>query len=109
MKQFAVYFITNWTNEVLYAGVTSDLEKRLWEHTNKTAKGFTQKYNLNKLVYYEFHDTAENAILREKQIKRWSRAKKDALVDKINPDWKDLAHDLVGSNPSTAGFALRSG
>jgi putative endonuclease len=99
MKQFAVYFMNNWTNEILYVGVTSDLLKRIWQHKNKFFKGFTEKYNLTKLVYFEMHETAETAILREKQIKRWNRKKKDFLVNELNPDWQDLYDNLTGANP----------
>ena len=92
MKQGFVYFITNWTNEVLYVGVTSDLEKRFAEHQAKIIPGFSKKYNLNKLVYYECFPDIENAILREKQIKKWGRRKKDMLVVSVNPEWFHL-HD----------------
>lgn len=94
MKQGFVYFVTNWTREVLYVGVTSNLDLRLAQHKAKTFSGFSSKYNLNKLVYYEVLSDMENAILREKQIKRWSRAKKDALVEKVNNNWDDL-HDGI--------------
>jgi len=93
-KQFCVYFITNWTHDVLYTGVTSQLQKRIYQHKYKVVKGFTQKYNLNKLVYYEVFENAEAAILREKQIKRWRRDKKDVLVNKMNPEWEDLYEGL---------------
>ena len=76
----------------MYVGVTSDLEKRFAQHRMKTYPGFTSKYNLNKLVYYEVFSDMENAILREKQIKRWSRKKKDVLVKGVNPVWDNL-HD----------------
>lgn len=90
MKTGFVYFVTNWTNEVMYVGVTSDLDVRLAQHRMKTYPGFTSRYNLDKLVYYEVFSDMENAILREKQIKRWSRKKKDALVDRANPAWDNL-------------------
>ncbi len=90
MKSGFVYFLTNWTNEVIYVGMTSDLEKRYAEHRLKLFPGFTAKYKLDKLVYYEAFSDMENAILREKQIKRWSRQKKDALVKRVNPEWSNL-------------------
>jgi putative endonuclease len=76
---------------VLYTGVTNDLNRRMYEHKNKVIKGFTQKYNVSKLVYFEETTDAYSAISREKQIKGGSRAKKIALIETINPDWKDLS------------------
>ena len=90
MKEGYVYFLTNWTNAVLYIGVTNDLERRLAEHKAKTLPGFSRKYNLNKLVYYEYATDISVAIAREKQLKKWSRAKKNALVVTMNPGWHDL-------------------
>lgn len=90
MKSAFVYFVTNWTSEVMYVGVTSDLDKRLAQHRTKTYPGFTSIYNIDKLVYYEAFADMENAILREKQIKRWSRKKKDYLVVRVNPQWENL-------------------
>ena len=91
MKTYYVYMVSNWTNEVLYIGVTSNLEKRLAEHRSGLVKGFTEKYNLKKLVYVENCDDVNAAIAREKQLKNWSRKKKDRLVDTQNPDWRDLS------------------
>lgn len=93
----AVYMLTNHTNSVLYIGVTSNLVKRIWEHKEKLVAGFSEKYNLYKLVYYEFFATMEEAILREKQLKRWSRKKKEKLINTQNPDWKDLYKLLISS------------
>jgi putative endonuclease len=93
-KQYYVYFVTNWTGEVLYTGVTGNLQRRIYEHKYKVVKGFTTKYKLSKLVYYEVGESAEGAILREKQIKRWRREKKDVLVNKMNPEWADLYDGL---------------
>ncbi len=90
MKEGYVYFLTNWTNAVLYIGVTSHLERRMAEHRSKTLPGFTARYNLNKLVYYEYAPEIAAAIAREKQLKKWSRFKKNALVAKVNPQWHDL-------------------
>ena len=83
--------LTNWNNEVLYTGVTNDIERRLYEHKNKLVKGFTAKYNLTKLVYVETTDDVNAAIAREKEIKGWRREKKDNLVERINPSWDDLS------------------
>jgi len=78
----------------MYLGVTNDLECRVYEHKNKLIKGFTDKYNVNKLVYFEDTSDVAAAITREKEIKKWRREKKDALVKKVNPDWKDLSEDF---------------
>ena len=76
----------------MYLGVTNNLERRVYEHRNKLIKGFTEKYNVNKLVYFEETSDVAVAITREKEIKKWRREKKNALVKKVNPDWKDLSH-----------------
>lgn len=102
MKQFFVYFMTNWTHQVLYVGMTNNLERRVYEHKNKLVKGFTKKYELMKLIYFEEFDSAINAIAREKQIKNWARHKKDFLVKKTNPDWRDLADDWYVADPSAS-------
>ena len=91
MKQFYVYFLTNTTNTVLYVGVTGNLQRRLFEHKNELADGFTKRYHIHKLVYFETTSDAMAAIEREKQIKSWSRAKKNALVNGRNPKWEDLS------------------
>ncbi|MDW7667361.1 MAG: GIY-YIG nuclease family protein [Bacillota bacterium] len=92
---YYVYMMTNWNNKVLYTGVTNNLERRVYEHKNKLVKGFTSKYNTNKLVYFDYTDDVNSAITREKQIKGWSRKKKDELVKNANPDWKDLSKELL--------------
>jgi len=89
-----VYIMTNKRNTVLYTGVTSDLKARVWRHREKVVKGFTQRYNIAKLVYYEPFDDVLDAIAREKQIKAGSRRKKIALVNGMNPEWRDLYDDL---------------
>lgn len=89
-KQAYVYLMTNRTNTVIYTGVTSDLRKRVYEHREKIIEGFTKKYNVNKLVYYEIFDDIENAILREKQVKGGTRQKKVDLIKSMNPEFKDL-------------------
>ena len=82
--------MTNKGNRVLYTGITSNLKKRIYEHREKIVEGFTGKYNVNKLLYYEIFDDPENAIFREKQIKAGSRSKKISLIANMNPGWKDL-------------------
>jgi putative endonuclease len=77
----------------LYVGVTGDLQKRVYEHKNKLVDGFTKKYNINKLIYYDMTTDIESAIRREKQIKGWLRKKKIALIDSMNPGWEDLSQD----------------
>lgn len=91
MSDYYVYMLTNWTGEVLYTGVTNNLERRLEEHRSKRAPGFTSRYNLVKLVYFEQTEDVHSAITREKQIKSWRREKKNALVETMNPEWNDLA------------------
>ncbi len=89
-KQFFVYIASNRRNTVLYAGITNDLPRRMYEHKHKIIKGFTKKYNIDKLVYFEKFRSPKEAILAEKRIKGWTRAKKVELVKKVNPDFKDL-------------------
>ncbi|MDO9289204.1 MAG: GIY-YIG nuclease family protein [Thermodesulfovibrionales bacterium] len=93
-RQYYIYMMTNNNNTVIYTGVTNDLKRRIYEHKEKLIKGFTEKYNITKLVYYEIFGNAENAILREKQIKAGSRAKKITLIEGNNHEWKDLYYDL---------------
>ena len=93
-KQYYVYILTNKRNNVLYTGVTNDLQRRVYEHREKLGEGFTAKYNVNKLVYYEETESIEAAIKREKQIKGGSRQKKIDLIEGMNPHWKDLYKDL---------------
>ena len=90
---FYVYILTNAHHSVLYTGVTNDLERRCYEHCHKKIKGFTQKYNVDKLVYFEHFDFVDLAIAREKQIKGYSRAKKIALIDQFNKEWIELYFD----------------
>ena len=94
-KQYYIYIMTNKRNNVLYTGVTNDLKKRVYEHKEKLVKGFTKKYNITKLVYYEICEDIEEAILREKKIKGGSRAKKIALVNSINKEWRDLYDEII--------------
>ena len=95
MKNYYIYIMANKTNTTIYIGVTSNLIKRVWEHKNKLVDGFTKHYNVNKLVYYEETTDVNSAIAREKQLKGWNRAKKNKLIDSINPNWKDLYDDIL--------------
>jgi putative endonuclease len=89
-KQFYVYMMTNKRNTVLYTGVTNDLQRRVFEHKNKLVEGFTKKYNIYKLIFYEVYNDVNNVIAREKQIKGGSRAKKIKLIEEMNSRWDDL-------------------
>ncbi len=95
-KQFYVYILASKRNGTLYTGVTSNLVQRVWQHKNNVIEGFTQKYNVKILVYYEAHGDAENAITREKQIKKWRRNWKLRLIEKSNPQWNDLYDNIRG-------------
>ena len=88
---YYVYILSNWDDSVLYIGITSDLMRRLYEHRNHLVDGFTARYNVHKLVYFEYTSDVRSAIEREKQLKGWRRAKKDALISKANPTWDDLS------------------
>lgn len=90
---YYVYMMTNWNNYVLYTGMTNDLERRVFEHKNKTSEGFTKKYRLNKLVYYDYTNNVDYAIERERQIKGWTRKKKNELINSANPEWRDLSDE----------------
>ena len=94
-NEYYIYLLTNKHNNVLYTGVTNDLVRRIYEHKNKLQKGFTEKYNVDRLVYYEMYADIVDAISREKQIKGWSRKKKNDLVSQLNPEWKDLDGDIL--------------
>jgi len=93
-KQYYVYIMTNKNNTVLYTGMTNDLKKRVYQHQGKMTDGFTKKYHVSKLVYYQVAQNAFAAISREKQIKGGSRAKKIEMINSLNPDWNDLADTL---------------
>lgn len=97
MKQPAVYILASRRNGTLYTGVTSDLVKRIWEHRNNLVEGFTKRYGVHHLVYFELHEEMYQAIQREKQIKKWNRAWKIELIEKKNPQWRDLWPSLIGS------------
>ena len=86
--------ITNWNNKVLYTGITNNLERRLYEHKSKLIKGFTEKYNINKLVYFDLTEDVNSAISSEQQIKGWTRKKKNELIESMNPKWKNLSDEF---------------
>ena len=90
---YFVYILSNWNDSVLYIGVTSNLPRRLYEHRNGLVDGFTKKYNVHKLVYFEQTNDVYSAISREKQLKKWNRTKKNELIKKANPQWADLSKD----------------
>jgi putative endonuclease len=94
MKAFYVYMMTNRSRVVLYTGRTNSLVRRVWQHQNGEIEGFTKTYNVNQLIYYERFNDPRDAIAREKEIKGWRRAKKNALVETMNPDWADLSPAL---------------
>jgi len=98
--RFYVYLLTNWNNNVIYVGATNNLERRIYEHKNKLVKGFTEKYNVNKLVYFEETQDVTVAIEREKEIKKWRREKKNKLVNLMNPKWDDLSSGWFGNEMS---------
>jgi len=94
-KEYYIYIMTNKRNTVLYTGVTNDLIRRVYEHKSKLVAGFTKKYNINKLVYFEMYENPSEAIAREKQIKAGSRQKKINLINSMNLEWKDLYLEIV--------------
>lgn len=90
---YYVYITTNKYNSVVYTGMTNNLEKRIYQHKNKIIDGFTKRYNVNKLVYFEMAEDVKSAIEREKQIKGWTREKKNSLIEAVNPTWADLSSE----------------
>lgn len=94
-RQPCVYILASKRNGTLYIGVTSDLVKRVWEHQNDLVEGFTKKYAVHRLVYYEMLENMESAIQREKQLKKWNRDWKIQLTEKDNPEWRDLYDSLI--------------
>jgi putative endonuclease len=98
MKDFFVYIMTNRLRTTIYIGMTNDLQRRVWEHQNGEIEGFTKQYRLTLLVYYEAFPEARAAIAREKQLKNWRRTKKDALINTMNPEWRDLSQELFGAS-----------
>lgn len=93
MEHYYTYILSNDNNRVIYVGMTNDLRRRLYEHKNELIDGFTAKYNVHKLVFFETFSDPMEAIKREKQLKGWRREKKDALIENNNPDWKDLSFE----------------
>ncbi len=106
MKTFIVYILASQGNGTLYVGVTSDLLKRVWEHKNKVVKGFTEKYGVDRLVYYEQTNDAYTAFQREKALKKWKRNWKLELIEKENPGWEDLYEKMMNTQ---SGFRVRPG
>jgi putative endonuclease len=94
MRNFYVYMLVNKKGGIFYTGITSNLPKRIYEHKNELADGFTKKYNIKILVYYEVYDDFDNAVRREKRLKRWNRDWKIKAVEEMNPEWKDLYYGL---------------
>lgn len=94
-KNFAVYILASKRNGTLYTGVTSNLAQRVWQHKNHITKGFTDDFAVTQLVWFEIHENAEAAIVREKQIKKWNRKWKLELIEKTNPNWNDLWADIT--------------
>ena len=94
-NQYYIYILASKRNGTLYIGVTSDLVKRAYEHKNNIIDGFSKKYNIHKLVYYETTNDIESAIRREKQLKKWNRKWKLEIIEKNNPEWKDLYFELI--------------
>ena len=97
MKQFYVYIMTN-GSKTLYIGVTNNLERRVYEHKNKVIDGFTCKYNIDTLIYYEATSDINEAISKEKKLKKWSRLKKTVLIESVNPGWEDLSTSVEMTN-----------
>lgn len=95
IKEPCVYLLASRRNGTLYTGVTSDLIQRVWEHKNDLVEGFTKRYGVHLLVWYELHPTMESAISQEKAIKEWKRRWKLELIESLNPDWRDLFEELV--------------
>ena len=90
-----MYILANRNNSTIYIGVTNDLVRRIYEHKNNVVKGFTQKYNVHKLVYFEQTENIETAIIREKQLKNYSRKRKEELINSLNPNWEDLYTSII--------------
>ncbi|HEX9569546.1 MAG TPA: GIY-YIG nuclease family protein [Rhodospirillales bacterium] len=95
MPQPCVYILASRRNGVLYVGVTNDVVRRVWEHRSGAVDGFAKRYNVHRLVYAEFHDTMTDAIAREKRIKKWRRSWKVELIERDNPEWRDLYEDMA--------------
>ncbi|PIP64763.1 endonuclease [Candidatus Roizmanbacteria bacterium CG_4_9_14_0_8_um_filter_34_12] len=94
-NSYCVYILASQRNGTLYIGITNNLARRVWEHKNQKADGFTKKYEVHHLVYYEIHENPESAITREKQIKKWNRLWKIRIIEEKNPEWKDLYQEIL--------------
>ena len=101
--RYFVYLLTNWDNKVMYVGMTNNLERRVFEHKARLVEGFTAKYHIHKLVYFEETSDVHVAITREKEIKKWRREKKNALVVGANPQWRDLSEDFSQAPSPSSG------
>ncbi|HZX79176.1 GIY-YIG nuclease family protein [Lysobacter sp.] len=106
-KQPCVYLLASSRNGTLYLGVTSNLVKRTWQHRERAIEGFSDRYHVTRLVWYELHESMESAIQREKRIKKWNREWKLRLVDEMNPSWRDLWPDVVGTTPKATSMDSR--
>ena len=100
LKQPAVYILASARNGTLYIGVTSDLVKRIWQHRSHSVAGFTETHSVDLLVFYEMHGSMEEAIVREKRLKKWERVWKLRLIEERNPEWSDLWAEIIGSTGS---------
>jgi putative endonuclease len=96
VKSPCVYILASGAHGTLYVGVTSDIVRRIWEHKTDVVAGFTKQYQIHMLVFFELHQTMPDAILREKQLKKWNRAWKVRLIEELNPGWRDLYDEIVG-------------
>jgi putative endonuclease len=105
-KQPAVYIMASKKNGTLYVGVTSNLVKRIWEQKNNMVEGFTKRYGVHQVIWYELHASMESALAREKRLKDWKRAWKLELIEKKNPDWQDLYSTIVDWIPAQAGIQV---
>ena len=94
-EYFSVYILASKKKGTLYVGMTSNLPQRIWEHKNKVVEGFTKKYDVNRLVYYEMHNNTEGAIKRERRLKEWQRKWKIDLIEEKNPEWEDLYNEII--------------
>ncbi|MBU1026534.1 MAG: GIY-YIG nuclease family protein [Candidatus Margulisbacteria bacterium] len=94
-KTYYIYILASKRNGTLYIGVTNNLERRIYEHKNGLIKGFTKKYNVNQLVYFEEYTDVKEALIREKRLKKWNRSWKIDLIEKSNPEWKDLSEEFI--------------
>ena len=100
VKDCFVYILSNQSRSTIYIGVTSSLERRVWQHQNKVRPGFTAKYNCDRLIYYEAYPDPQQAIARESQLKKWRREKKENLINTLNPTWRNLSNELFAQRPA---------